>query len=183
MDEVWISIRDYEGFYDISNFGVVKGLARQVPWKTSVRTMKEKIMKYSIEDGYRRVGLCKGGHQTKISIHRMVAEAFIPNPLNLPEVNHIDGIKTNNVVTNLEWCTDSYNKKHAYDTGLKKSPEGLNQGIKHGMSKLVDDNVLLVLRLLELGLSQYKIAKIVGINQSGISRIKNNKLWHHIERK
>ena len=66
MDEVWISIRDYEGFYDISNFGVVKGLARQVPWKTSVRTMKEKIMKYSIEDGYRRGGLCKGGPQTKI---------------------------------------------------------------------------------------------------------------------
>ena len=87
------------------------------------------------EKGYLAVDLRKDGHRFKARIHRLVAEAFIPNPNNLSEVNHKDGDKTNNVVGNLEWCTHSDNVKHAYQTGLEK----VIFGAEHHRSKLTQN--------------------------------------------
>ena len=76
--------------------------------------------------GYLCVTLSKQGKTKTFKIHRLVAQAFIPNPNNLPQVNHINGIKTDNNVNNLEWCTNSENQKHAYDVGLRKHYKGIN---------------------------------------------------------
>ena len=107
MKEIWKDITGYEGLYQVSNTGKVKSLNYR-------RTGKEKIMKaYPNGKGYLKVFLCKNGKQKNCRINRLVALAFIPNPDNLPEVNHIDKDKTNNKVENLEWCTTQYNVEYS----------------------------------------------------------------------
>lgn len=103
MKEIWKDIVGYEGKYMISNMGNVKSLNYK-------RSNKEKILKpFKNKDGYLIVGLCINGKKTNFQIHRLVAEIFIPNPNNLPQVNHKDENKLNNSVDNLEWCSVSYN--------------------------------------------------------------------------
>lgn len=100
MNEIWKDIKGYEGLYQVSSWGNVKG--------------KKGILKpYITEKGYLKVGLFKDGKNHKKRVNRLVAEAFIPNPLNLPQVNHKDGNKKNNSVSNLEYCTNSENRNHA----------------------------------------------------------------------
>lgn len=98
MVEIWSDIEGFGGCYQVSNFGRVK----------SLKFGKEQILKVK-KDRYLRIGLCKDGKQKFYMVHRLVALAFIPNPYNLPEINHIDEDKTNNKVENLEWCDRKYN--------------------------------------------------------------------------
>ena len=101
--EEWRDIKGYEGLYQISNKGNIKSLNYK-------RTGKEKIREGTIDNtGYKIISLCKNGKVKKYLIHRLVAEAFLPNPDNLPQVNHKDENKLNNNVENLEWCTQEYN--------------------------------------------------------------------------
>lgn len=101
MEEIWKDIKGYDGKYQISNYGNVKSLNYRC-------TGKEQLLKPSLHtNGYLFVRLCKP--LKMYLIHRLVAEAFIPNPDDLPQVNHKDEDKTNNHVVNLEWCTQSYN--------------------------------------------------------------------------
>lgn len=103
MVELWKDIKDYEGLYQVSNWGRVKSL-----W-----FRKEKIL-IAVGDtkGYLKVCLCKNGKKKTFKVHRLVAEAFIPNPENFPYINHKDEVKTNNRVDNLEWCTSEYNNNY-----------------------------------------------------------------------
>ena len=105
--EVWKDIKDYEGFYQVSNLGRVKSLPRNGTIKTS------RILKQNIVCGYCQVTLQKQGNKSYKKVHRLVAEAFILNLENKREVNHIDGNKRNNVVKNLEWVTTSENQLHS----------------------------------------------------------------------
>lgn len=109
MIEVWKSIKGYEGFYEVSNFGRVRSLPR----KTKSNVLKGTVLKPNVTPfGYLQVMLCREGKGKQHKIHRLVANAFIPNPDNLPEINHKDWNTSNNNVDNLEWCDRQYNNAH-----------------------------------------------------------------------
>ena len=115
--EEWKPIQGYEGIYEISNYGRIKSIARS----GNNRTLKDRIMKqHKGKTGYKQVRLCKDNHTKLWKVHVLIARAFIENHCNLPIVNHKDGNKENNEISNLEWCTYSHNIKHAYDFGLRK---------------------------------------------------------------
>lgn len=121
MKEVWKDINGYEGCYQVSNLGRIKSLDRMTNNQYGEYFMKGRILKNSIikDKGYCRVSLNNGNGKISKRVHRLVAEAFIPNPENKPEVNHKDGNKLNNCVSNLEWCTNKENIEHSIRTGLK----------------------------------------------------------------
>lgn len=116
--EVWKDIKDYEGLYKISNYGRVKSVCRAIPFinKNGIKSQisfKEKIKSQSDNGhGYCKVELSKNNKFTNKYVHILVAEAFIPNPLDLPSINHKDENKQNNYVANLEWCTQLYNNMY-----------------------------------------------------------------------
>lgn len=113
--EIWKEINGYEGYYWISNKGAVKSCARMVRnTKNSFRESPEKIISLGNPKEYQTIGLSVDGKTKTVRPHRLVAQHFIPNPENLPEVNHKDGNKLNNNVENLEWCTKHDNMIHAY---------------------------------------------------------------------
>lgn len=107
--EIWKEIEGYKGLYEVSTLGMVRSLTRN------------KMLNSEIRCGYKRVTLTKGKTKKHFLVHRLVAKAFLPNPDNLPEVNHRDEDKINNHVTNLEWCTRLYNNN--YGTHNKRVAE------------------------------------------------------------
>lgn len=111
-EEVWKDIPSYEGYYMVSNKGRVKSLPRN----GTIR--KERIIKQKDVNGYMTVHLRKSGYSKHRKVHRLVAKAFIEKNPGKEIVNHKDGVKGNNNVENLEWCTHSENTQHAFDTGL-----------------------------------------------------------------
>lgn len=123
-EEIWKDIKGYEGLYQVSNFGRIKSLERVTKYRNSKRVLREKIKGDFIgKRGYKRVELTKDGISKKYNLHRIVASSFISNPYNKKEVNHINGIKTDNRVENLEWCTSQENTMHAIKMGLQKNSD------------------------------------------------------------
>lgn len=118
MQEIWKDIQDFEGLYQVSSIGNVK---RILFINNKVTKPKERMIRTYTTNGYKMVDLCKQGKYKRCLVHRLVATAFIDNPLQKQQVNHKDGNKSNNTVDNLEWCTQSENMKHAYKIGLKTS--------------------------------------------------------------
>lgn len=129
--EIWKDIKGFEGYYQISSWGRVRSLDRYVPdCFDSKRIAVGQILKpYKTKKGYLKITLYKNSKQVykKCRVHRLVAEAFIDNPNCLPEVNHKDGNKENNSITNLEWCTGEENRKHA-QMMQEKSRLGVRNG-------------------------------------------------------
>jgi hypothetical protein len=117
MKEIWKDIAKYEGLYQISNFGKVKSLDRQIKTIYGVtRNIKGKSLTLiQHEDGYLVVALCKNNKVKISSVHRLVASAFIEKESGKPLINHKNGIKSDNTVSNLEWCTPRENIIHARD--------------------------------------------------------------------
>lgn len=111
MEEVWKPIEGYESLYEISNFGIVKSIGRKYRWNNNIYILKKPIFPKLKRNrtGHLQVVLSKDGHSKMFLVHRLVAFAFIPNPQNLPIINHIDENPSNNSVDNLEWCTRKYN--------------------------------------------------------------------------
>lgn len=136
--EIWEDIIGYAGLYQISDLGNVKSLDRWIYGRGRKKKqlrhgiiMKPKTDRY----GYLSIQLMKEDIRRHITVHRLVALSFIPNPENKPQVNHIDGNKKNNKVYNLEWNTPKENVTHAYKIGKGGD---VSRG-KHGMAKIVLD--------------------------------------------
>ena len=123
-NEIWKDIKGFEGLYQISNFGRVKSLKRKrfnYRLQKTIEIHKEIILKpFEDKKGYLCVKLQNNKNKTMFKVHRLVAKTFIPNPDDLPQINHINGIKNNNNMHNLEWCNCSYNVKEAFRLGLSK---------------------------------------------------------------
>lgn len=120
-----VPIKGFEDYYAVDMFGCVYGISAEN--KNGRRIVKRKP--YISKNGYVYITLKANGNIKNARVHRLVAEAFIPNPNNYRAVNHIDGDKTNNCVWNLEWCTDKYNSIHAYKNGLLTPPTNLKDGV------------------------------------------------------
>lgn len=169
---IWGDIKDYEGIYQVSNLGDVKSLDRLL---TNGKRRKGLIRILNpIEGGYLSLSLCKGGVRRTLKVHRLVAETFIPNPDNKPEVNHKDGVRINNCVYNLEWVTHEENQRHSWETLNRKAVKGE----QHGSARLKNKDIIKIRNSM---LSNVKLARIYSVAQSTISRIKSHKKWKHIE--
>ena len=124
-------------------------------------------------NGYKKITLTLKGVQIQRYIHRLVAISFIPNPLDLPEVNHKDGNKANNNYTNLEWVNNSENQIHAHKTGLKPNGNKLWNG------KFSEDDIIKIKLLKDEGVLQYKIAELFNTTKSTISEILSGKRYRY----
>lgn len=163
----------FEGIYAATEDGRVYSHSRVVKaayGKTQLRKGRWLKLKINQGRGYFNLGA------RWVSAHRIVASTFIPNPDNKPQVNHIDGNPLNNHVSNLEWCTQSENIKHAYATGLKKPIKYL--GTNHPKHKLKDEDVLAIKSSNE---SLSVIAAIYGISKAWASKLKRDANWVHIK--
>lgn len=160
--EIWKKIIGYDQ-YEVSNYGRVKTTSNNA-------TRKERILKpLKHPRGYLRVALWLNNKSRFISIHRLVAEYFVPNPENKETVNHIDGDKTNNYYLNLEWNTYRENMNHAVTNKISACGE------RNGRSKLNQEQVEDIRN--NKSLNQYELATKYNVSQSTINRIKQNKGW------
>lgn len=127
-NEEWRDIEGYDGYYQVSNLGRVRSVDRYLPFKGTIGLRKGNILKQIFSNkGYKTLKLSKDGKNKRYSVHRLVAETFIPNPNNLKEVNHIDEDKTNNNVENLEWCDTKYNIN--YGTRIERQKVKLSKPV------------------------------------------------------
>lgn len=168
MKEIWKDVVGYEGRYVVSNTGKVK------------RADVDKTMKFSVnKKGYLKVALSARGALKSCAVHRVVAFAFLENPENKPEVNHINGVKMENNVENLEWCTRDGNIAHAINTGLRDYKS--MTGEKSHLSKLTEKEVREI-RLLRSGtkLTLLKIAKKYNVTKDAIYDIVHFRSWKHV---
>lgn len=175
MTEQWKDIIGYEGLYQISNKGCIKSLQRTVKNGRGYRIVREKLISIGTnEHGYKIVLLYKNNKQVPFRVHRLVAIHFIENRMGLPEVNHIDGNKANNVVENLEWVSSSKNKKHSYEIGLRKVRVGEN-----GANAKLSENQ--AREILESTSGVSELAKKYCVSKGCIGGIKGRRTWKHIQ--
>ena len=165
--EIWKDVPGYEGIYQVSNLGRIKSMSRiRVNGRAKILT-KDKILLSKTLNDYVKIGMT---HKYVLA-HRLIAKAFIPNPDNKPQVNHINGIKHDNRVENLEWVTASENAIHSSKNKLSKTGE------KHWKSKLSEKDIK---DIRSSKLKQCELAKIYNIKQSTISQIILRRTWKYI---
>lgn len=170
--EVWRGVLGYEDSYEVSNYGRVKSLSRKIEvhrdGETHARYYRERLMSLSIRTRYPSVSISRDGRLESFLVHRLVAEAFIPNPENKPYVNHIDGDTHNNHVSNLEWVTQSENINHAIKIGNKGPKEVKVNPKKPTTNKQKIFDVLNRFPDMKTG----KIAELVGCNPRYVTKIR-----------
>ncbi len=166
--EIWRDVIGYEGLYQVSNLGNVKSLGNEF-------SRKERLLKLSFQSkGYLTVVLQKDAKRKMVLVHRLVAEHFILNIYNKPQVNHINGIKTNNRVENLEWVSHRENLDHAINNDLTL------KGEKNKKSKLKDVDVIEIHSLLQKGTTTKELSETYNVSYSTIDGIRTNKYWKHL---
>lgn len=149
--EIWKIIDGYNGLYYVSNLGNVKSFNKN----------KEIILKSNLQkNGYIALNLYKNGKRITYTIHRLVAKAFIENPNNLPQVNHIDGNKLNNNLSNLEWCDNGHNIREAFRLGLNSRKKGIENKRSKKIVNLKTNEVYYSLNeaSIKLGMKRNKIS-------------------------
>lgn len=162
MQEIWRDIEGYEGLYQVSNMRRVKSLGNEF-------SRKEKILKpRKSKDGYLQLQLHKEGECKDYRVHRLVGQAFLENPEELPEINHKDEDKINNCVENLEWCSSKYNKN--YGTRNKRVSKSLSKPLM-----CVETN--------EIFNSAQEAQEQTGIDASSIGKCANHRKYFHTARR
>lgn len=164
----WRPIPGYQGHYEISSFGDVRSVTRPVSRSgpTGDLVVPGKVKKaFVTPKGYLRTQLVKGGQAKNFMVHRLVATAFLDNPENLPEVNHRDGNKKNNQISNLEWATECDNQIHAYDGGLREP------AVKY------------IVHCPELGITTLGCVDMAkAVQAAGYSRVSSSGVWSAVDR-
>lgn len=170
--EIWKDIIGFEGIYSISNMGRVR---RE---KIGISTYPGKIISLIIgARGYVQISLMKNSQKYNFKVHKLVAEAFIgPKPTRF-EINHKDGIKSNNAVFNLEYVTRQGNMQHAVKNGLA----AISHGMYNNMSKLNDIKIIQIRRkYIDGNYTQKELGKEYGVTQGAIGHIVHNRRWKHV---
>lgn len=161
INEIWKNVKGYEGYYQVSSWGRVRSLRRINCYG---RIVNEKILTNTLNNkGYLRVKLSKNRKDKNISVHRLVAMAFIPNPDMLPQINHKDEIKINNKVENLEWCDNKYNSNF----GTK--PTKIGEQHKKKIGQYTKEN-----KLIRIWNSATDVKKELNYDDSSIRKCCNN---------
>ena len=183
IPEVWKDIEGYEGRYQVSNIGRVKSLERTASIKNGKRTVPERILKpITDRDGYLRVNLCNGsGKRKTFKVHRLVCEAFYENPEDKPCVNHIDENKTNNAVSNLEWCTVKENNNHG--THNARMAKAVAKANSKPVGQYTTDG-----KLIKVWQSTMEVERLLGFSRGHISDVARGErktaygyVWKYVE--
>lgn len=169
MPEIWRPIWSFEGWYDVSDQGRVKRLGG-TPFCPTERVLKA----IPDKDGYLNVSLWKEGKEKRFKVHRLVAEAFLGSCPDGIQVNHINLIKTDNRLCNLEYVTPEENVHHAIKNGLHPV------GSRHVHAKLTESQVIEIRSALIRGVYQEELAKRFGVSPSLVSMIARRKRWKHV---
>lgn len=166
MIETWLPVAGYEGLYEVSTEGNVRSL------------LTGKILQAGYS-GKRVPSVClsKNGKQTTKAVHRLVAKAFLPNPHNKPQINHIDGNRDNRSVTNLEWATQHENMIHAYRIGLRYG----KKGEKNPNALLSSKKVLRIRELRSQGKAYPEIGRIIGVEAGTVANVILGRSWSHVQ--
>lgn len=168
---MWKDIKGHEGLYQVSSDGQIRSYKKiKGIWQT---------LKWNIgKDGYARLHIGRGSTRKRMFVHRLVAETFLAKDTSRPFVNHKNGIKTDNRVENLEWCTRKENSQHAFKLGLnigRKGEDHIN------ISVLTEEQVLEIREMYKTGnYIQTELAEIFKVKQAHISSIVLRKVWKHI---
>ena len=177
--EIWKDIPEYEGSYQVSSLCRFKSLSRGIVNNAVMTESKEFIMKkMKGSNGYYSIEFYKDNKRKRFLCHKLFAKSFMPNPKSKPFINHINGLKTDNTIDNLEWCTSSENNRHAFYTGLRIMPSGE----KNSQTKLNESKVLAIRRLYRLkpGTSKIKLAKKLNVTIGAIYGILKGRPWKHL---
>ena len=163
IEEIWLPATA-NPMWDVSNLGRARNATTLVVISPSRTGNHYKMLKWRVANKW-HIEL----------LHRAVAKAFIPNPLNKPQVNHKNGIKSDNRADNLEWVTQSENMRHALESGLSTAV-----GESHPRTSLTRESVIEAVRMREIGESQYSIARKIGTSQSSVWRILTGVCWGRV---
>lgn len=177
MSESWLPVVGYEGLYEVSDQGHVRSLDKMIPtWTGTLRLHKGRMLTPSPDTaGYFRVGLVDAnGDKKAVKVHRIVAKSFVKGEW--LTVNHVDGDKSNNAASNLEWCSQRDNNIHGIRSGLIAPTPGES----NGNSKLTEDAVRYIRRLVKAGMKLAHVGNVFGIHSSYVRSIVNRTAWRHI---
>ena len=175
-EEIWKELEETGKAYAVSNLGRFKRLAR----KAGNKNLPERVLKLSpYSNGYLQFsGTVNSKRITAIS-HRLVAKYFIPNPNDLPQVNHKNGVKTDNKVSNLEWSSVSDNILHSYHVTKNHIPRDMS-GTNNTNCKVTEDTVLKVRELNKNGVSNKEIMVRLSLSANTVTKIVTRRTWKHI---
>lgn len=177
--EIWKEIPGWERYYKVSNLGNFISLERKIDrGNNTTKILKQRILKLCKRGLYIHMKFCRNGKEESYQAHKLVSLIFLPNPENKKMVNHKNGIKTDNRVENLEWCTAKENVRHTHATGLVHP----QRGAKRYNAKLTEDEAFEILQLNRMyGLGPKMIARHYNLDSSTVTVLLQRKTWKHVK--